>query len=277
MRSRLASCVAALSVCALVTPALAQGDTPAGGDAGAPADPAPTAPDAAPDNSAPAVPPSAPSPTISDDSDMQPSLEPGVVAEKEEARFGAGVRIRSVHIPKALLEIFVAKAATGVSGVGVGVELYRRKGNFELQVGFEYEGLNGDSGYWVDSGETLTSEGPDFVEFDDFGWFTLEVSFVNHTPLSKYLALRYGGGAGIGILKGSVKRTDSICSAEDESTCRQDPAAVNIQNPYDFPPVFPVINAIIGMQIRPIENVVINIEGGLRTVLYFGATVGYYF
>jgi hypothetical protein len=103
------------------------------------------------------------------------------------------------------------------------------------------------------------------------------VSFLNHTPLSKYIALRYGGGAGIAILKGDVKRTDYRCTAEDEQTCSTSPAAENIDNPYDLPPVFPVINAIIGMQIRPIPNVVINIEGGIRTMLFFGGTVGYYF
>lgn len=269
MRPRLASFLATAFVVAIAGTAAAQGDAAPSGDAGAAPEPAP----------APADPAVAPPPASTTDStdDAQPTLTPGVVEQKEEARFGAGLRIRSVHIPRGVLELFVAKAATGVSGVGFGAELYRRKGNFELQVGFEYEGLSGDSGYWIDKGETLTSEGPDFVEFDSFGWFTMEVSFINHTPLSKYLALRYGGGAGIGILKGSIKRTDSICSANDESTCHQDPAAVNVQKPYDLPPVFPVINAIVGMQIRPIENVVINVEGGLRTVLYFGATVGYYF
>jgi hypothetical protein len=285
MRSRLASCLA-LGVCFLAAPAaaFAQGDqgapaptTSAPQPAPAPA-PAPDEPAATPDpatDTAPVQLPQPKSPDTGDDS--QPQLDPEGGVAPEEARFGAGLRIRRVSIPKALIEVFVEKAATGVSGTGFGVELYRRRGNFELQVGFEYEGLDGDPGIWVDKNKTLTSEGPDFVQFDDFGWFTIEVNFINHTPLSKYIALRYGGGAGLGILKGSVKRTDYVCTANDESTCSQDPAAVNVEEPYDFPPVFPVINAIIGMQFRPIENVVINVEGGLRTLLYFGLTAGYYF
>jgi hypothetical protein len=263
MRSRLA-CIVAILVTA--GQAYAQGSEPA----------PPPDPGATPTTSEPA-----PATTTGTDAttntDEQPSLTPGVVEAKEEARFGAGLRIRSVHIPKFLLELFVEKAGTSVSGVGFGVEGYRRKGNFELQVGLEYEGLSGSDGIWVDKGETLTSDDPDFVEFDSFGWFTLEVSFVNHTPLSKYVALRYGGGAGIGILKGHVIRTDYHCTAEDENTCSQAPGAENVQKPYDLPPVFPVLNALIGVQVRPIPNVVINIEGGIRTILYFGATVGYYF
>jgi hypothetical protein len=278
MRSRLASSFAIFVTVAglhvIAGRAHAHGADPAGEPAGEPATP-PDPNAGAP--VAPAVEPGGSSTTSSDDADAQPSLTPGVVEEKAEARFGAGLRIRSVHIPKAILELFVEKAGTGVSGVGFGVELYRRKGDFELQVGLEYEGLSGSDGIWVDKGETLTSDDPDFVEFDSFGWFTIEVNFINHTKLSKYLALRYGGGAGLGILKGDVIRTDYHCTAEDEQTCSQAPGAENVQNPYDFPPVFPVINGIIGMQVRPIENVIINVEGGIRTVLFFGATVGYYF
>src|SRR6185503_1195905 len=97
------------------------------------------------------------------------------------------------------------------------------------------------------------------------------------------LALRYGGGAGIAILKGEIRRTDYACSVStlDPETlaanCMTYPGAVNQQTPYDLPPVFPIINAFIGLQIRPIDNLVINIEGGLRTIPFFGGTVGYYF
>ena len=211
----------------------------------------------------------------------EPSATPGGSDEPtfppDKARWGAGLRLRYVFIPKWELELFVAKAATNVSGVGFGVEGYRRKGNFELQLGLEYEGLSGSEGIWIDKGETLTSEGPDKVRFDSFGWFTIEATFINHTPFNKYVALRYGGGAGLGILKGSVRRTDMVCSTMMESSCRQDPAAENIDKPYDLPPVFPVLNGILGVQVTPVKNLVINVEGIIRTTFFFGLTVGYFF
>ena len=37
------------------------------------------------------------------------------------------------------------------------------------------------------------------------------------------------------------------------------------------------VNAILGVQIRPVEKVFINIEGGLRTIPFIGGTAGYYF
>ena len=39
---------------------------------------------------------------------------------------------------------------------------------------------------------------------------------------------------------------------------------------YNLPPVFPVVNAIIGVQIKPTDKIVINIEGGIRTLPFFG-------
>jgi hypothetical protein len=281
MRPRLASFLTILALAGLS----ALGSRPAGAQGAAPADPAPPEPEPAPSDTPPTepapsdTPPTAPTTdpggsTSAPDSDGQPALTPGVVKATEEARFGVGIRLRTVQIPAGLIEVFgVKKVSTSVSGVGVGLELYRRKGDFELQVGFEYEGLHGDDGYWIDSDNTV-----DFVEFEKFGWFTIEVSFFNHTRLSKYIALRYGGGAGIGILKGDVIRTDALCTDPNiDSTCRLDPAQGNDHNPYDLPPVFPVINAVLGMQFRPIENVIINLEGGIRTAPFFGGTVGYYF
>jgi hypothetical protein len=48
-------------------------------------------------------------------------------------------------------------------------------------------------------------------------------------------------------------------------------------NPYDLPPVFPVINAILGVQIRPISKLTINVEGGIRTFPFVGVSGAYFF
>ena len=55
------------------------------------------------------------------------------------------------------------------------------------------------------------------------------------------------------------------------------PPATPVTPPYDLPPVMLVVNAIVGVQIRPTDEIFINVEGGLRTVPFFGTTAGYYF
>lgn len=214
-----------------------------------------------------------------DDEDSSPPPVPGdpSVEDPDATMIGAGLRFRSVHVPQGLIELFVERAAGGSSELGFGLEVARRKGDFEVQFGLQYDKIHIDSGLWIDKGDMLPQDEPDFVEFEGFGWITAEVTFLNHTEITKQFAIRYGGGAGIGIIRGEVRRTDYRCQSADLETCSESPAAENIREPYDIPPVMLVVNAIIGVQIRPIDKVFINVEGGLRTLPFFGATAGYYF
>jgi hypothetical protein len=215
---------------------------------------------------------------LDDDESSPPPEPPTASAEDPNATMiGAGLRLRSVHVPQGLVELFVERAAGSSSEFGFGIEVARRKGNFEVQFGLEYDKIFIQDGLWIDKGDMLPQDEPDFVEFDGFGWITAEVTFLNHTPITKQFAVRYGGGAGIGIIRGEVRRTDYRCATADLESCSESPAAENIRNPYDIPPVMLVVNAIVGVQIRPIDKLFINVEGGLRTLPFFGATVGYYF
>lgn len=190
---------------------------------------------------------------------------------------GAGLRFRSVHVPQGLIELFVERAAGSSSEFGFGLEVARRKGDFEVQFGLEYDKIFIETGHWIDKGDMLPQDEPDYVEFEGFGWITAEVTFLNHTEITKQFAIRYGGGAGIGIIRGEVRRTDHRCTSADLETCMEYGGAENVRRPYDIPPVMLVVNAIVGVQIRPIDKIFINIEGGLRTLPFFGATAGYYF
>jgi hypothetical protein len=218
---------------------------------------------------------------LDDDDNTKPAAATASQTGEPETRIGVGLRIRETYVPRSIIELFVDKASGGSSEVGFGAELFRRKGDFEVQLGLEYESIYVTPGIWVQKGEDPTNGGADHVYFRDFGWFTIEATFLNHTPINKYVAIRYGGGAGIGILKGSVNRTDSICNSPDpnqasDNTCHDAPNP-NDNTPYNLPPVFPVINAIVGVQVKPTDNIVINVEGGIRTLPFFGISGGYFF
>jgi hypothetical protein len=212
-----------------------------------------------------------------DDDDAKPSSGSPSAPTGEETHIGVAFRIRDVTVPKGMIQLFVDTAPGGSSQPGFGFELFRRKGNFEVQFGLEYESINVQTGIWVQKDKLPPAEEVDYVQFHNFGWVTAEVTFLNHTPITKFFALRYGGGAGIGIFKGSVNRTDYVCTDSALSTCTEKPFAANHDTPYNLPPVFPVINAIIGVQIRPVDNFVINIETGIRTLPFFGTSIGYMF
>jgi hypothetical protein len=226
---------------------------------------------------------------------------PGAPEQETPVEYGVGIRLRSVHVPQSIIELFVDRAASGASEVGFGVDLVRRRGTVELQLGFEFERLQVGEGVWINKGDNVAAgDEADFVlspeharDGDKLGWFTIEFTFLNHAVINKYLAVRYGGGAGLGIILGSLQHYNVICvgatNNNPEPGCvpnssqfggqGQDSDGQMFQNPvkYDLPPVFPVINGIIGLQIKPTDKAVINIETGIRTVPFFGVSGGYFF
>lgn len=214
---------------------------------------------------------------LDDDSSSPTPTSTAAAATPEKSNIGVGVRLRNVWVPQGLIEVFVQRAPGGASNVGFGLEVARRKGQFEVQLGLEYEKISIDKGIWIENGDTIPADEPDYVEFDKFGWVTAELSFLYHTEIIPQLSVRYGGGAGIGVLTGDILRTDYRCATASLDSCSESPTATNRKTPYDLPPVMLVVNAIVGLQIRPTEEIFINVEGGLRTVPFFGTTAGYYF
>jgi hypothetical protein len=212
--------------------------------------------------------------------------------------YGVGLRIRGVFLPKSEVELFVERAGdNGSKTLGFGIELSRRRGNVELQLGIELEGFNPGRGVWIERGKNVALGDPadvvlgrDDVKENKLGWITFEFTFLNHSPITKNLAIRYGGGAGIGIVRGELLHYDVFCNGatnENVSPGCEPPVppfngtasfeADPTPKAYDLPPVFPVVNAIIGLQYKPIEKLTINVEGGIRTFLFFGVSSSYFF
>jgi hypothetical protein len=238
-------------------------------------------------------------PALDDDKAApSPTGEPALMkVPGDKVEYGVGVRLRNVRAPKGLLELFVESAPGGGSNFGFGVDFSRRRGNVELQLGFEYEHIQPAEGVWVQSNTNVAAGdeadyivGPDHNNGKSLGWFTIEFTFLNHTPIGKHVAIRYGGGAGVGVVLGELGRYNVICNgATNESpepgcvpaifggAATPSPEGGDTIVKYDLPPVFPVVNAILGVQIRPTPKMTINVEGGIRTFPFFGISGGYFF
>lgn len=228
-----------------------------------------------------------------------PAAAPTIVDDfPAKHEYGVGIRLRQVFVPKGLLELFVERAAGGASNTGIGVDLVRRRGNLELQLGFEFEHVQPGEGVWINSGDNVAAGaqadymlGPDQAG-KSLGWFSIEFTFLNHAPISDKVAFRYGGGAGIGFITGGLQKYDVTCvggatNEMPEPGCvpqgvtspsgNQGIAPAGAPNDYDLPPVFPVVNAIVGVQVRPTKKAVINVETGIRTIPFIGLSGGYFF
>jgi hypothetical protein len=218
-------------------------------------------------------------------------------AEAEvEVEYGIGVRARSVWVPRSVLELFLERAAGGAHDYGLGVDLTRRRGSTELQLGLEYEKITVGEGVWINKGDNVaTGDEADYVlspghSGHSLGWFTVEFTFLNHAEINKTFAVRYGGGLGLGIITGELDHNNIICAA-GATNANPEPGCVAMrfngtgmyhegtetQVKYSLPPVFPVVNAIVGLEIRPTDKMTINIEGGIRTLPFVGVSSAYFF
>ena len=204
-----------------------------------------------------------------------PTLAPEE-AKENEAHFGVAFQLRNNIIPQGEFGFFVQRAPFGMSDIGGDIQLIRRKGNFEFQLGLGIDSLFVGEGLWEKKNQPPPTNEVSDVKFNGFGWYSVEFNFVNHTPFNKYIALRYGAGLGLAIFKGNVSHTDYRCSSSDLMTCTtEDPNAVN--KLYSIPSVFPLIDVLIGLQFRLGDNAFINIDGGIHTTEYWSGTFGYYF
>jgi hypothetical protein len=230
----------------------------------------------------------------------RPPASAASVAENagDEVQYGLGVRLRSVWVPKSILQLFVERAAGGAHNYGIGADLTRRRGTSELQLGFEYEHINIGQGVYINKGDDVSAgDEADYVlgpqdSGHQFAWFTIEFTFLNHAEITSWLAVRYGGGIGVGILRGEIDHYNVVCNgatnANPEPGCvpprypqgqgsySPDPGGPTAV-PYKLPPVFPVVNAILGLEIKPNNHMTINLEGGIRTLPFAGVSTAVFF
>ncbi len=205
-----------------------------------------------------------------------PVTETAQAASQENPiHYGIGLRFRGLSIPQSVFERFAEVAPSGMSQPGYGIELIRRRGNFETSYAISWADLSMDDGIWLDDFD----HNPSLVEFDNFSWITLDVNAVWKHPFSSTWGLRYGIGIGLGILQGDILETDYECPGNryELDACMQQPNADDVRRPIDLPPVVPIMTALLGVQYAPSERVAINLEGGLQTVFFIGVSAAVFF
>lgn len=224
--------------------------------------------------------------------------EEPIVEEEEEvklvgitnvAQYGLGVRARYVTIPNFMLEWFLAHATSMQSFTAVGAEVVRRRGNFDLVVGLEYDAIAPQEGLYQEKGDSLVACGPptgdesqcpDFVTGEDLALLGADISFLWHLKVHPLVQLRYGAGIGIGVVLGEVEQHDRVCPSETSLGDLDDPKAcrdiMQVKNA-DIPPVVPIVNLLVGARFQLHDQISLNIEGGFRDMFFFGGGVNYLF
>jgi hypothetical protein len=222
--------------------------------------------------------------------DVEPGAEPaGTGADEEpqvseaETQWGIGARSYFVFIPTWLFDLFV-EHSTSFKSVTFAGSVIRRKGNFDIQLSLEYGQFQPDDGLWQEKDEDPSMIGmyPDFNRFNDLAMVSFDASFIWHVDLTDFMQFRYGAGIGIGVKLGDATQTDTMCNSSTTVDDLDDPTACNeVQGSttnIDIPPVVPIVNLLVGLRFKLVDQLSLNIEGGWRFPSFFvGGGIGYFF
>ncbi len=209
--------------------------------------------------------------------------EPEEPVGEEPVRWGIAARSYFVFVPEALFNLFVDHS-TPMQSVSFAGSVIRRKGNFDIQLTLEYGRFAPDDGLWQEKDEDPSMVGmyPDYNRFGDLGMISVDASFIWHVNLTDFMQFRYGAGIGVGVKLGDATETDTMCDStttvddlDDPNRCTEIPTS---RETIDIPPVLPVINLLLGLRFKLVDELSLNIETGFRFPAFFvGGSVGYFF
>jgi len=214
------------------------------------------------------------------------------------ARYGLGLRARWVSVPSWLLGVFLDQSKS-LSSYSVGLEGFRRHGDFDFVLGVAWQSLSPPDGNWLGKGKNPVTD-TDYVQFRGLGAVSIDAAFILRKDLSQYVTFHYGGGLGLGIVTGKMLRTSDgtagCASSPGDVTkcypvltppCNSGPcsesqlkASEGNTDSYqhgsrftdgDFPPVYPILELLTGLDFRipSVNGLEVKVEGGFFFPYFF--------
>lgn len=233
---------------------------------------------------------------------------PQMVKPVNAPHYGGAFRARWITLPSWFLGMFT-KANRALSSYGVGLEGFRRKRDAddpnrftEIMLAIGYQNMSPPDGNWLGKGKDPTLD-TDWVQFKNFGFWTIDFSYIGRQFFNEVVGIHYGAGLGLAIVQGDVLRTSSQgCKAGNLSTpqCRPnvclnpkggctdaelkptEGAKDQWNDPHRFregsiPAVIPLINLVTGVDFRipTVPGLEFRLEGGFYNALFLGGGVAY--
>ena len=127
--------------------------------------------------------------------------------------YGVSAQLRWVSIPSWLLNAFT-KQNVPLSSWGTGLSLFRRKGNFDIALSFNYQNMSPPPGNWLGSSNKAATD-VSYLQFQSFVMYGIDFSFLWHNYFTDWFGIHYGAGVGIGILGGHIDRTKNLAGCTD--------------------------------------------------------------
>jgi hypothetical protein len=261
------------------------------------------------------TPPAAPAPQAFDpNSAAVPSatdvgVVPDVVAAPQMVKpinaphFGGAFRARWITLPSWFLGMFTKKNRA-LSSYGVGLEGFRRKRDAndpnrftEISLAIGYQNMSPPDGNWLGKGKEASLD-TDWVQFKNFGFWTIDFSYLGRQFFNEVVGVHYGAGLGLAIVQGGVLRTSSANCGTGNLSCRpqcnghtcsetelkntEDKGKDVPEDPHRFregsiPAVIPLINLVTGIDFRipTVPGLEFRLEGGFYNAFFLGGGAAY--
>jgi hypothetical protein len=215
-----------------------------------------------------------------------------------EPQLGVNLRYRYMFVPNGILDSWYTDSDTPgaqpydrptISSQVFGLEFAVEPAPASFLIYAEYWKINLDEGYWddLDDGVQVFTDG-DWLQPNGLGVVGLGVDFGHEFQVSNpaqdvWVGFRMGGGLGLGIVTGEVKQwhagatfsTDPTTNCEPNryafdrhSMCTTEDETLNL------PPVLPLLDMDLGWRVHFGDNMLLRLDTGLHSMVYFGAGLG---
>jgi hypothetical protein len=202
-----------------------------------------------------------------------------------------GVRLRMVNIPPSLLDVWYydeddegwayIEGRPPVRGHGIGLETVVKGDNSNGIFYVEYIDSDLEAGYWDDienppdhlDGDFLApSPAQGMVTFGANYAYEIHVLKIAATEGRFGLSFLAGGGLGLGVLTGSM----SLWSPDSDGnpSYKRYLDGLPPDSDKEIPRVYPMVDMNASLRLNFGDRVVLRLEGGLHSMLYYGTALG---
>jgi hypothetical protein len=114
------------------------------------------------------------------------------VQRPADLSYGVAARLVWVSVPAWLLHPFASQNVP-LSSWGTGIQLFRRKGNFDIALSFNYQNMSPPNGNWLGNGNKPATD-TSYLQFHNFALYGIDASFIWHAFFTNWFGMHNCAG-----------------------------------------------------------------------------------
>jgi hypothetical protein len=223
--------------------------------------------------------------------------EAPVVRERRERKYQMeiGLRLRRMTVPRGIMDLWYSDEDTPgwplpgeerpfINGWAYGLEYVVKSNRTNGIFWFEWLDSAMPAGYWDDVEDPPNTVDGDYVRpTPNLGLVTFGADYAYEVPMVRLdqtkgafgLGFVAGGGLGLGIIVGRLDKWQESETGVPSYVLVEQDADPNGEK--EINRFYPMVDINVGLRFNFGDRFVVRVEGGLHTMLYYGASAGFNF